>query len=171
MGFARIGRKYADYRTLGGMSTPTLGYEDDSTLPRSEVARLQLTEAIRLFVEEKFLAALTLAGAAEEIFGKLLARRGGVPVVKASAKAIADLREKTGLSIMEGKSEKQLIDEWNAARNLAKHLVNPEAESVTLNFCDEAYWMIRRGLENAQMLDIPIDNRDDFESWVIINVT
>src|SRR5437868_1630612 len=121
------------------MSTPTLGYEDDSTLPRSEVARLQLTEAIRLFVEDKFLAALTLAGAAEEILGKLIARGGGVPVIKASAQTMTELREKTGLSVMEGKSEKQLIDEWNAARNIAKHLVNPDAESITLNFCDEAY--------------------------------
>jgi hypothetical protein len=152
------------------MSTPTIGYEDDTTLSRSEVARLQLVEAIRLFVDEKFLVALTLAGAAEEILGKLLARDGTLPIVKESAQAISQLREKTGLSIMDGKSEKELIDEWNAARNMVKHLVNPEDESITLNLCDEAYWMIRRALENAKTLRIDIENRDDFENWFIINV-
>ena len=153
------------------MGTPTIGYEEDSTFSRSDVARLQLVEAIRLFVDEKFLAALTLAGAAEEILGKLLAHQGGTPVIKESAQAIEELRNKTGLSVMDGKSEKQLIDEWNAARNMVKHLVNPESETVTLNCCDEAYWMIRRGLENACMVGIEIENRDDFDSWFIINAT
>src|SRR5436309_1178779 len=103
---------------------PSLGYEEDSTLHKSEVARLQLVEAIRLFVEDKFLAALTLAGAAEEILGKLLARRGELPIVKRSAQAIAELRDQIGLSVMNGKSEGKVIDDWNAARNTAKHLGN-----------------------------------------------
>ena len=153
------------------VGTPTIGYEEDSTFSRGDIARLQLVEAIRLFVDDKFLAALTLAGAAEEILGKLLARQGGTPIIKESAQAIAELRDKTGLSVMDGKSQKQLIDEWNTARNMVKHLVNPESETVTLNCCDEAYWMIRRGLENARMLGIEIDNRDDFDSWFIINAT
>ena len=153
------------------MSTPTIGYEDDTTLPRSEVARLQLVEAITLFVAEKFLAALTLAGAVEEILGKLLVRQSVLPVVKESAQANAQLREKTGLSAMDGKSEKELIEEWNAARNMAKHLMSPEDESVTLNLCDEAYWMIRRALENAEKLHISIENSHDFENWFIINAT
>ena len=153
------------------MSTPTIGYEDNTTLHRGEVARLQLVEAITLFVAEKFLAALTLAGAAEEILGKLLVRQSVLPVVKESAQAIAQLREKTGLSVMDGKSEKELIDEWNAARNMAKHLMSPESESITLNLCDEAYWMIRRALENAEKLRISIENSRDFENWFIINAT
>jgi hypothetical protein len=152
------------------MSTPTIGYEDDTTLPRSEVARLQLAEAITLFGAEKFLPALTLAGAAEEILGKLLLRQSELPIVKESAQAIVQLREKTGLSIMDGKSEKELIDQWNAARNMVKHLVSPEDESITLNLCDEAYWMIRRALENTDKLRINVENRNDFENWLIINV-
>lgn len=152
------------------MATPTLGYEEESTLPRSEVARIQIVEAIALFVAGKFLPALTLAGAAEEIFGKLLILRPMSPVVKESAQAIVKLREATGLSIMDGKSEKELIDAWNAARNTAKHLVAAEEDSVTLNLCDEAYWMIRRAMENAKRLGVPISNADDFENWVTVNV-
>ncbi len=152
------------------MSNPTIGYEEDTTLSRNEVARQQLVLAIELFIAEKFLAALTLAGASEEILGKLLVRQAATPVVKESAKAIAHLREKTGVSIMGGKSEKGLIDDWNIARNAAKHLVNPEEESITLNLCDEAYWMIRRALDNAEKLLLKIENRDHFENWFIINI-
>jgi hypothetical protein len=152
------------------MKTPTIGYEDDTTLARSEIARLQLVEAVSLFVAAKFLPALTLAGAAEEILGKLLLLRSELPVVKKSAQAIVQLREKTGLSIMDGKSEKELIGQWNAARNLAKHLVGPESESITLNLCDEAYWMVRRALENAAKLQINIENSNEFENWFIINI-
>lgn len=153
------------------MTTASLGYEYKSTLTKSEVARIQLIEAIALFVTEKFLSAITLAGAAEEILGKLLVRQLKKPVVKESAKAIQQLREKTGLSIMDGKSEKELIDQWNAARNIVKHLIGPEDEPVTLNLCDEAYWMIRRALANAHKLHISISNENDFENWLIINIS
>ena len=54
---------------------PTLGYEDDTTLSKSDVARVQLEEAIARFNACKFLPAITLARAAEEIFAKLLQRR------------------------------------------------------------------------------------------------
>src|SRR5580765_7799473 len=104
------------------MSAPSLGYEDDTRLTKSDVARIQLDEAIALFVEGRFLPALTLAGAAEEIFGKLIVRLSAMPVVKESAQAIQHLRQKTGLSVMSGKTERELIDEWNVARNAVKHL-------------------------------------------------
>lgn len=153
------------------MGTPTIGYEGDSTLTRSEVARLQLVEAIDLFVAEKFLAALTLAGAAEEILGKLLVHRLAMPIIKESARAVTQLRGETGLSIMNEKSEKELVDLWNSARNMAKHLVNPDDQSITFNLCDEAYWMIRRALENAERLHIAVVNKSSFENWFIINAT
>lgn len=152
------------------MKTPTIGYENDTTLYRSEVARVQLVEAIALFVDTKFLAALTLAGAAEEILGKLVVRQAKLPVIREAAQAIARLRDATGLFIMEGKPEKELIDGWNAGRNTAKHLVAPEEDMVTLNLCDEAYWMIGRALQNATNLHICIENQNEFDNWFIINV-
>lgn len=68
------------------------------------------------------------------------------------------------------KSEKEMIDDWNATRNSLKHLVGPEDEPITVNFCDEAYWMIKRALENAKRLHLVITNEQDFENWVVINV-
>ncbi|MBK8384257.1 MAG: hypothetical protein IPL11_00655 [Candidatus Accumulibacter sp.] len=46
------------------------------TLTKAEVAVRQLDQAIRLFLEGDLLSSLTLAGAAEEILGKLCERAG-----------------------------------------------------------------------------------------------
>ncbi len=152
------------------MSLPTLGFEDDTTLSKIEIARLQLIEAIALFVQTKFLPAVTLAGAAEEILGKLLALRSKLPVINDSVQAIERLRTDKGLNAMDGRNGTEMIRDWNTVRNMLKHLVGPEDEPVTLNLCDEAYWMIRRAVENADRLGLRIDNKQEFENWVIINV-
>lgn len=152
------------------MTTLTLGYEYDTTLSKPQIAIVQLNEAICLFICERFLAALTLAGAAEEILGKLLVRRGELPTIKDSTAAIERLRAETGLHAMGKASEREVIDAWNRARNTAKHLVEPEEELVTLNLCDEAYWIIRRALANAEKLGLKVTGAQDFENWVVINV-
>ena len=51
------------------MTTPTLGFEENTTLSKPQIALIQLNEAISLFTQERSLAALTIAGAAEEILG------------------------------------------------------------------------------------------------------
>lgn len=79
------------------------------------------------------------------------------------------LRIKTDLATMGTKPEKTIIDDWNATRNSLKHLIGSENELLTINLCDEAYWMIRRALVNAQKLQLPISNTQDFENWVILN--
>lgn len=152
------------------MRVPTIGFEEPTTLTKSEIALQQLCEAISLFTACKFLPAVTLAGAAEEIFGKLLVRQSKQPVVKESAQAILELQDKLGLVSLQQASEKELIDQWNAAKNTAKHLGGAEDEPVTLNLCDEAYWMIKRDLHNAELLGVQVPNKIEFENWFIIHV-
>ncbi len=152
------------------MTNPTLGFESDSSLSKQEVALIQLNDAIALFTQRRFLAALTLAGAAEEILGKLLVRKGELPTVKESTAAIERLRTETGLRIGGDSSERELIDGWNQARNAAKHLVGAEDQPLTLNLCDEAYWMVRRAIANAEKLGQSVAAAQDFENWVIVNV-
>lgn len=152
------------------MTTHTLCFEPDSSLAKHDVALIQLNDAIALFTRERFLAALTLAGAAEEILGKLLVRKGELPAVKESTAAIERLRAETGLSLGGDASERDLIDGWNQARNAAKHLVGAEDQPLTLNLCDEAYWMVRRAIANAQKLGHRVAAAQDFENWVVLNV-
>lgn len=152
------------------MPIPTLGYEGVTTLPKTSVAQTQLIEAISLFVANKFLCAITLAGAAEEILGKLLLQKSELSVIRESIQSIQEIRAKTGLAVMGGKSDKEIVDEWNATRNALKHLLAPDQECISINLCDEAYWMIKRALANAQKLNVAIENESDFENWIIINI-
>lgn len=152
------------------MNTPTLGYEDDTEISKIEVAKIQLEEAISLFVSKKFLCALTLAGAAEEVLARLASARGGTSVTEASATAILELKNATEISGLADVTQASLFNRWNKARNAVKHHNPKEGEILVLNVFDEAYWMIRRGLANAKTVDVRIGNEVDFESWVIVNI-
>lgn len=147
-----------------------LGYSEEERFSRSEIAKIQLVKAIELFVAEQFIPSVTLAGAAEEILGKLLQRRGEGPILEESFAKIQGIRDATGLNVMDAKSKKEIIAGWNKARNNLKHQGETDEDFVVLNACDEAYWMIRRALMNAKKLGVAIPNDNDFESWVVINI-
>ncbi|OGS77039.1 MAG: hypothetical protein A2Z94_01735 [Gallionellales bacterium GWA2_55_18] len=152
------------------MRSPTLGYEDDTEISKSEIACEQLTEAITLFLQQKFLCAVTLAGAAEGIFAGVLNAHGEKAIVERSVEAIEKLREATGLEAMENLPANRIYKQWNTARNAIKHHDKNEECIVTINFFDEAYWMIKRALSNASNLGIPISNEIDFENWCILEL-
>lgn len=152
------------------MRTPTLGYQDDTQINKREIAQTQLKEAIALFLDKKFLCAITLAGAAEEVLARLLNSGGELSVVEESFKRMQELREATGLAIMENRPKKEIFNLWNNARNTLKHHNEKAEESVTINLFDEAYWMIKRALANASSLGIPISNEVDLENWCIVEL-
>lgn len=152
------------------MRTPTLGYEDDTVILKSEIACEQLTEAIALFLQEKFLCAITLAGAAEGVFAGLLNAQGVKAIVERSVEEIEEIRDATGLSAMENLPENQIYKQWNTTRNTIKHHDKNERDTVTINLFDEAYWMIMRALANSSKLGLPISNEVDFENWCIIEL-
>jgi hypothetical protein len=152
------------------MKTPTLGYQDDTEISKLEIARVQLEEAIAMFVGEKFLCALTLAGASEEILSRLLNSRGQFSAMEQSAEAVLSIKQTTGLAGLAEVTDKRLYKSWNAARNAAKHHNVNESETVVLNVFDEAYWMVRRALANAKGLGLSVCNEVDFENWIIVNI-
>jgi hypothetical protein len=152
------------------MNTPTLGYQEDTEISKLEIARIQLEEAIAMFTGEKFLCALTLAGASEEILSRLLNARGLPSAVEQSVEAVLNVKRSTGLACLADATDKQLFKNWNAARNAAKHHNATESKTVVLNLFDEAYWMVRRALENAKSLGLNVCNEVEFENWVIVNV-
>ena len=149
------------------MKIPTLGYAEDTTLSKKDIAIAQLVEAINLFVAEKFICAISLSGASEEIFGRLLNSENQDSTIEESYNHIEELRKKTGLDWMEGKPRNKIFNHWNNARNTIKHHNKNENEDVTLNLFDEAYWMIRRALSNAKKLGVNVSNESEFENWCI----
>jgi len=156
--------------SLDFMKTPTIGYEEDSTLSKRQIAETQLREAISLFTCGKFICALTLAGAAEEILARLLNARGEKSSVEVSVAAVMEAKAKTRMSGLRTVSESQLFQSWNSGRNSAKHHGPRDDDPVVMKTCDEAFWMIRRALQNAQRLGLSIENEQEFENWVAINV-
>lgn len=152
------------------MKTPTLGYEEDTIISKLDIAALQLVEAIDLFVSKKFLCAITLAGAAEEIFGKLLDSKNQDSTIEESYKNIEELRKETDLNVMHGLPRNKIFNHWNNARNTIKHHNKKESEDITINLFDEAYWMIKRALSNAKKLGENISNETEFENWCITQI-
>lgn len=148
----------------------TLGYVEDIQITKSEIAQVQLVQAIELFVSEKFLPSITLAGAAEEILGRLIAIQGDDPVIEDAFSEIQRIRDITGLSVMGDKSKKEIINGWNSVKNNLKHHNESENDFIVLNVFDEAYWMIKRALINANKLGVPICNQIDFDNWIITHI-
>ncbi len=157
------------------MMTPTLGFEEDTEISKIDLACVQLVEAIHLFLAGNKICAITLAGAAEAILAGVLANRGLSSVVEDSTAAIDAIRGYTDtsgklLNPMDGKSDKKIYSEWNAARNDLKHHSKGEEPMIRLNLFDEAYWMIKRALENARKSGVSIENEQEFENWIIANI-
>lgn len=155
--------------------TPTLGYEDDIEISKVELARIQLVEAIKLFIEGNSVCAITLAGASELILAGVLDGLGFKTVVEDSTEAIDAIRgiksaNGSVLDPMHGKSDKAIYNEWNEARNHLKHHNKNEFSTIKLNLFDEAYWMIKRALVNAKKANVSIKNEQEFENWIIVNI-
>ena len=87
------------------MNAPTLGYEDDSTLSKREIAQMQLVEAISLFLQGKYVCAVTLAGAAEAVMSGLLDAEGKLSAVEESTTRVSSLLAAIGLKSLRPKKD------------------------------------------------------------------
>lgn len=103
-----------------------------------DLARIQIDTAIELYEQNNFVSALTLAGAAEEISGKLL-HRLNKPTI------LSEL--KSDLSAQYSVSEKEIADALNQARNGFKHYVEDNCEKDIDIEC-EARILIQRAVIN-----------------------
>lgn len=152
------------------MRVPTMGYEDGQEITKSELGCVQLVEAINLFLAKKYICAITLAGASEDIFSGILANIEKQSIAEQSIKQIENLRNTTRNQIAEGLPKKEIFKAWNAARNDLKHHDKGREDKISINLFDEAYWMIQRSLTNARLIPVEIENSQHFENWVIENI-
>ena len=133
------------------------------------IAIKQLTVALRLYLEvtdkdvEGYYAVVTLAGASEEILGKLLNELGVENAWE---------REKKDWAIINGAfSDDDLPDKTygrlNFMRNSLKHWSPGDPKVIVANVEDEAKQMLQRALKNHSKLvdNCPLDKelRDDVE--------
>ncbi len=129
---------------------------------KTDIAVKQLETAIDLFLNRNdYICAITLAGAAEEILGKLVERLGKKPAHKS---LIELLKTKYNLTI----SNKELISKYlNFARNTLKHASVTDEDKVELDEQTEAISMILRAIDNLIRLNKSISyNTPDFFGWL-----
>lgn len=117
----------------------------ERTLNKVDVAKTQLDAAIQAYGRGEDVIAVTLAGAAEEIFGSLCIRQN----IQNSVEKIAELPP---LSIISDNLQKR-ITYLNDVRNCLKHANNPSDDIFVIADLD-SFLMIVRALANAELLGI-----------------
>jgi hypothetical protein len=116
------------------------------SLKKVEIALEQLHCAIELFLADRFIPAITLAGAAEEIFGKAISLRG----YRNSLDIVVLFVLSNGRAA--GRAEKQIRDACNRVKNCLKHGAQG---TIEFNPQLDAYLLIARSIENYLRLGKP----------------
>ena len=117
-------------------------------MEKFDIAKEQLLESIRLYIEGRsIISALTLAGAAEEILGKLVKNQGGNNALKLKVIDLCELHE---LCFGEKPDSKKYLTLRNAARNEAKHLCT--GAKIEFDIDEEASSLIYRAIQNYKIL-------------------
>jgi hypothetical protein len=119
--------------------------QTERTLRKVDVAKTQLDAAIQAYGRGEVVIAVTLAGAAEEIFGALCHRRK----IQNSLDKITEFPQ---LSVISD-NPKVLRDYLNSVKNCLKHANNPKDDFFVMADLDP-YVMIIRALVNAKLLGI-----------------
>ena len=145
-------------------------FEQDLTLTKQEIARLQLEDAIDLFLARKWISAVTLAGAAAEVFKDLLELQGEPSVVEETWRHIEEVRAATGLPYAGSRTKKEAIREWNETRNTFKHHGSTDQDPLTFSAFDAAFEMINRANIDGERLGVSAENRQDYENWCVENI-
>ena len=121
------------------------------TYDKRSIALEQIETALRLYREgNDFFSVITLAGAAEEIFGKILSSRGQSNSLQELTTAAVLLHkhlfgEETGA--------KEFADRANRARNALKHFEAGGFPTITLDLREEAKDMLNRAIDNYWMVE------------------
>jgi hypothetical protein len=117
-------------------------------LLKTEIAEKQLLKAIRLFCSgDDLVSTITLAGAAEEILGRLLEQLGQTNALSQKVNELCRMHhEFFGLPA----ARKEYYELQNHARNEMKHLI--EKEAVWLDLEEEAVSLIDRAIQNYNSL-------------------
>jgi hypothetical protein len=119
---------------------------------RVHSAREQIGDAISLFLKGHFVSALTLAGAADEVLGKVLSHRGQQSFVDWKYSKVEPLL--AWLHRMPPRREDFIRDE-NRALISVTQMESTDTSSVTLDLEDAAHSMIVRALYNYDHLGLP----------------
>ena len=117
-------------------------------LTKFEIAEQQLFQAVELYLAGNHLvSAVTLAGAAEEILGELVRRRGGKTALDEKVEVLCKMFE---FAFKKSANPKDFINLRNNARNELKHIRT--ADFIELDLEEEAVKLLDRAISNYKKL-------------------
>ena len=117
---------------------------------KQSIALAQFETALRLFhTGDELISAITLAGAAEEILGKLVKRRGQDNSLDSLKKAAAAIHERL---FSEPIDTSVVADRANRARNAFKHLT-AGGDPVSLDLREDAVDILNRAVDDYWILE------------------
>lgn len=118
---------------------------------RADLALSQLETALRLFFEGvDYASVVTLAGAADEVFGNLLKAEGRESSLESLKKSVAAIHEKL---YGEPIPPSQAADRANRAKNSLKHWDPGDPHIVKFDLPQEARDMLHRAIDNYWTLE------------------
>jgi hypothetical protein len=120
------------------------------TYDRKHVALAQLETALKLYFEaQDFFSTITLAGAAEEILGKLLSAKGVNNSLDSIERTTVAIHQKLFGATL---SPKEVVERANRARNCLKHY-DLSSPTVSVDLKQEAKDMLQRAIDNYWRLE------------------
>jgi hypothetical protein len=140
----------------------------EQTYSRIDLAKEQLEAALSLFLDHaSYASSITLAGAAEEIFGKALTRQGKEAVLDWKLKEMNVVH-----SLLHGKDivKNEFFAEENKIRNILKHFDTSDSDAFSTDLEEAACWILIRACENASRLGVELDRFKDFDNWFYTNI-
>lgn len=113
-----------------------------------EAAKNQLDRAIKLFFDEAdYYSAATLAGASEEILGKMLEAQGGKHALASISSAIAEILRVNDVQAL---TQKSIISDLNDVRDWLKHY--RDGKDLEFDAKEAAFALIDRAVLNYYQL-------------------
>jgi hypothetical protein len=137
---------------------------------RLDLASEQLDVALEIFLSERsYVSALSLAGAAEEVFGATLSLRGDENALSYEYSLLVPVE--AYLRRQAKRSWRDFRDGKNFVRNAAKHLDRTGQVDVEADLRSEALWLLVRACDNYRRLSLPVTSRMlDFDDWFLKHV-
>jgi hypothetical protein len=120
-------------------------------IERPDIALMQLDRAVDLYLaggSQNLVCAITLAGAAEEILGRLVIKQGGIPSLHETLDMLCGMHKAAFPD--DEPSRKAYADLRNKAKTDFKHIT--DSEPFRGNLEREARNMIRRAMTNHRKL-------------------
>lgn len=127
------------------------------------IAREQLEDGIALFLDKRYVSALTLLGAAEEILSRLVEEQTGSHPLEEMWKFSNRMRTRLGTPHI---SKAATFNIFNRGRNTVKHHTPGETIRVSLNRYDEALSIIQRATASADYLHLRYRNKKAYNDWL-----